>query len=531
MSITYDPMTGEPIETPDAPENTVSDAAESVANTVAEETAAVVNEAATDASAYANNVAGETVTGYGGYNAQPNPAGPQPDVPRFDPMTGAPLGGGSQGTVPKPKKKIDPKIFIFGGVGLVLVAGLIILLLSSGGFSRRGKVESAVIKTMKVDSRLYKDTKNLVNILKGRNYSVTVSADVGRMGSGSGAVVVNGKDKQVSANLDIQGVPEISVLAGIDSKTVKAEIPEISDYLFVYDYTAEKSGYITKQMDDEDIEALDAACKAIYDYSGGSDEYTEKILKLTRKYERKLKWDRADAKTFKVNDKKVKCKGYTTTIDKDFVLDYWDEFTDIALEEFEDVDDDLKKITGDSLEESLKEARDELKGMKDTDISFYIYRGALAAVEVDAGKNGEFAVKFKGGDFRAQNIEIDADGEEVLKIKGSKSKDKETYTLTAGHGDLEIEYNTKKGTLTLGMGNEEYEFDLKSSSGSFVFSADDMDIDGMDVDFTVDINNSGKIQKYTNSEVFSLGDADEDDFEDLTDSVDMSLINKLSMFF
>jgi hypothetical protein len=92
-------------------------------------------------------------------------------------------------------------------------------------------------------------------------------------------------------------------------------------------------------------------------------------------------------------------------------------------------------------------------------------------------------------------------------------------------------YNTKKGTIEIDTGSEDVEFDIKSTSKSFVISADEMDIEGEDVSFSLEINNSGKLQKYTNKDEFDLGTADKDDFEDLIDSFDMDKLGSLGYLF
>ncbi len=537
MSITYDPITGEPIETPGVPEVTeaageaadaVTEAAAGAAETVNE----TVSEAADAAAETASDVAGAVEDAADQAAAVTEEAADtvQDAVNEVVETTDG-SGGYSSPIPPEPAKSgFDPKWIIFGAIGLVAVAA-IVFILTQLVFSKRVRVEKAIAKTMNIDSQLYKDCKNLAGILKGKSYTFTADIDADSVGSASGTVVVDGKDKQIAVDADITGVPSFSVLAGIDDKSVKFEAPDFSDYLFVYNYNEDNDGYLSDMAGEDTVDSLNSACKLLYNYSSGSDEYSQKVAKLTRDYEKKLKWKTADTKTYKVNDKKVKCKGYVTTIDKDLALDYWDDFTDLYLDEFGELNDELKKLSATDLKDSLKDIRDEIKSMKETDITFYIYKGALAAIEVDAGKNGSASIKFKGGDFRAQNMEFEADGEEIFEIEGEKSKDKETYTITAGRDEVEIIYNTKKGTIEIDTGSEDVEFDIKSTSKSFVISADEMDIEGEDVSFSLEINNSGKLQKYTNKDEFDLGTADKDDFEDLIDSFDMDKLGSLGYLF
>jgi len=552
-------MTGEPIETPDVPEvtevtgdavdavtETAGEAAASVAETAenaaqaAQDAAVQVSEgvdSAVDAAQDAVQNAAETVGESANYASAPTPSVER----RFDPMTGEPIDPNKAYVSPVPpeptKSGFNPKFVIFGVIGLAIIAA-IVAVLSLFVFSKRVKVERAVAKTMSIDSALYKDCKNLSDILKNDKYSAAVTFDGGKtLGSASGTIRVDGKDKQIALDAEISQIPEFSILAGIDKESVKLEVPEFSDYLFVYNYTEDKSGYLVKMAGDETIDALDAFCGVLYNASASSDDYVVKVAKLTRDYEKKLKWKNAEARKLEVNDKKIKCKGYKTTIDKDMAIDFWDEFSELYLDEYEEYNSQLKKLTGTNLKDTLKDIKTELKSMPDIDITFYIYKGQLACINVDAGKKGgELDVFFKGGDFRAQNILIEADGDEVFELKGSKSKEKENYTMAVdGEDVLELTYNTKNGTLELevndGYDSVELECEIKSSDKQFTLTADELDLDGMDMDFSVDITKSVKMEKYTNDEEFDLGEADEDDFTDLIKSLDYDDLGSLAYLF
>ena len=532
MSISYDPATGEPIETPEESKTEeVKDAAEEVKE-AAEDAAEAVKETAEDAADAAKETAenaAENVQAAAENVAEEVKETAQEAVATVqDAVGGDPSEAKSGG--------FDPKYIIFGVLGVAIIAA-IIFVLSTFVFSKRVKVEKAIAKTMDIDSQLYKDGRNLYKILTGKSYTVNGSLDTDEYGSASATFSVDGKDKQVAVKAEIEDMPEFTVLAGIDDKSIKAEIPEFADYLFVYNYNEDNDdGYLAEMIGDDGVESLNSACKVIYNYSAGSDEYTAKVAKLTREYEKKLKWEKAEAETFKVNDKKVKCKGYKTTIEKDLALDYWEDFTDLYLEEFADLNKELKKMGGEDLESAFKEVKSEIKSMKDMDITFYIYKGALAAVDFDAGKNDQMTILFKGGDYRAQNIVVESDDEEILELKGSKSKEKETYSLSAGGEDLfDLTYNTKKGVLTVEYedywDSYEYDFNISSSAGKFTLSAEDMDIEGEEVTLTLEINDSGKIEKYTNKDEFNIGTADEDDFEDLIDSIDMDELGDLAYMF
>ena len=204
---------------------------------------------------------------------------------------------------------------------------------------------------------------------------------------------------------------------------------------------------------------------------------------------------------------------------------------EIYKDEFEDTLKDMEDMTGESIDDSFKEVRNELKRMPDMTVYFYIYKGKLAAIKGEGDKkSGEVEILFKGGDFRAQNIAVLADGDEVMAISGTNKKDKETYTIEVeGEEVCTIEYNYKKGTLSFEYeyyyDTFELEMDVKSSSNEVSFVVDDFDFDDeIEGSMSITFKKGAKTQKYTNTDEFDIGNADESDFEDLMESFDQDLL-------
>ena len=366
---------------------------------------------------------------------------------------------------------------------------------------------------------------------KKKIFPTDFSADLDDYGEFSGSIIIDGKDKQIVGNIDSDMVPEMSLKAGIDSKKVKVEVPELCDYLFVYDYTADNDGYITEMLGDDELASLNSSLKMIYDVSSNNADLEAKHKKCMNKHFKELKFENADKEYYKIDGKKVDCKGYSVEVDSDFYLDLYDDIVEIYKEEFEDTLKDMEEMTGESLDDSFKEVRNELKQMPDMTVYFYIYKGKLAAIKGEGDKkSGEIEIQFKGGDFRAQNISVLADGDEVMALSGTNKKDKETYTLEVDGDEVcTIEYNYKKGKLTFEYDyyydSFELEMDVKSSSNEVSFVVDDFDYDDeVEGSMNFTIKKGAKIQKYSNTDEFDIGNADESDFEDLMESFDQDLL-------
>ena len=539
MSITYDPMTGEPIETPDEEVKEVAAEATAAAEEVKEE----VKEEAKEVEETAVEAVETTEAAVSEGN-------------NFDPMTGEPVttpasqpAGGNDAPVKsdyspipaEPTNDDNPKFKLIGIAAIALICVALILAIIFGGLisSKKDKVKKAIKSTFTVETGLTKVAKDLSGILNSQDYTVEFDADLDDLGNISGQSIVAGKEKQVIVDLDIDEIPSMSAKIGIDSKQVKAEIPEICDKLFVYDYTADKDGMITDYVDEDELKSLDASLKMIYDgYNSDTDELQKELTKCMNKHLKELEFENADKKSYKIDGKKVECKGYSVEIDKDFCLDLWDDITDIYVDEYKDKFEGLEEVSGESLEDSFKEARNELKSMPDMTVYFYIYKGKLASIKAEGDKkSGEIEILFKGGDYRAQNISVEADGEEVFALTGSTKKDKEIYGIEIdGEEVCTVEYNTKKGSLAISYDyyydEFELEMDIDSSSSEVSFEIKDFDFDD-DVSGSMNFKfkKGAKIEKYTNTDEFDVGEASQSDFMDLIESFDSDVLEEFGGLF
>lgn len=570
MGIKYDPMTGEPIETPDENEivstnEAVTDVSENTNDVVSSEnvieaTEEIINSEKEENTVNTSENTVENVSDISSENINDVPADSNAADTvetttevnttseetnsntgnNFDPFTGEPIVKEEPViNIENVKKGMDPKKLLIPVLAIVAIIALLAIIVFSGLFStNKQKVERAIIKTAKVESKLLQDLNDVASILNSENFTTSYSVDAGKLGDVEGFVAISDKAKQVYVDSDIEGVVPFSVLAEIDNTSIKAEIPKISDYIFVYNYKDEKDGYLVDELGEETIDQLDKIISFVAENKKSNNEFVQKIVKLNKEYSKQLKFEKAESKSLKVDGKKVDCKGYSVEIENDLMVDYFSDFLDIYIEEVENSMDELAEIADiDSLTDELKDAKKQLKDIPDIEITFYIYKKALAGIHFDAGKrNNDLDIYFRGGDFRAQNIVIESDGEEVLSIKCSKKNDKETYKIKAEDNSFEITYNTKKGDIVVtvddGRREEEYELNLSTKDGITTITFDEIEIPYVgSFDVEVSIQKGAKLSKFTNTETFDIGNADKHDFIDLVDEFDKDFTDEMSNLF
>ena len=202
------------------------------------------------------------------------------------------------------------------------------------------------------------------------------------------------------------------------------------------------------------------------------------------------------------------------------------------MDTYEDRFEAVEDVAGESMEKSFRQVRDELKSMPDMTLYFYIYKGQLAAVRVEGDKKmDEIEILFKGGDYRAQNISVEVDGDEKIALSGSRKNDKETYELEIeGKDVMSVEYNSKKGKLYIDYDYDhdkfELEMNVEMSTNEVKFSIDDFDADDeVSGSMSYTFKKGAKIQKFTNTEEFDVGNATKNDFMDLIQSFDLGTLS------
>ena len=184
---------------------------------------------------------------------------------------------------------------------------------------------------------------------------------------------------------------------------------------------------------------------------------------------------------------------------------------------FGEINEDLL----DAYEDAMSDA---FHGMPDVEVTVYIYKDMLAAVILDVDGD-EIEIFFEGGEYRTQNVIVDADGHTIFEIIGETDGSVEEYEFElAGRKIFSVEYDEKSGELVMeenytGL-NISVEATLtgKANELSFVLESFDMDYYDIDCDFQIILQKGASMQNIKGEE-FDLGAADEDDMEDLLEDL------------
>lgn len=184
---------------------------------------------------------------------------------QFDPMTGAPV-------TQKPKSKVPVIVGAVAGV-IVLVFLLVFGGIKSGLFlGKSGKVLLAANNTLKKMPHFVETLEPMLGLVEDE-FTVEFSAKADGVKIG-GSFINASKQKQVTAKLEYGG-ESIEGLAGVDSDSLKFQVPDLSKKLFVYNYKKENTGYIVDLIGDEYIDTLNSSLEQLVSGSKDTEQGTE----------------------------------------------------------------------------------------------------------------------------------------------------------------------------------------------------------------------------------------------------------------
>ncbi|MDE6918148.1 MAG: hypothetical protein K2P39_15295, partial [Lachnospiraceae bacterium] len=462
----------------------------------------------------------------------------------FDPMTGQPIQNSSGTNRKRAGIKIGKPVII-GGLAAVVAVVLIIVAVTSGLFAgKAGKVMMAAANTFKDRPHIVKALENAAYLLGQNKYTVAFSGEGGGVEL-DGELRNSGKEKQVFVQAKEIGGSRIEMTAGIDSKNVKFQVPQLSNYVFVYDYSKDHTGYLVEAMGEDSAEQLNFMLNYLMnDAEKNAKKMSAEIIKILNAEIKKVQFVNADKKTFTVDDKEVNCKGYTAIITSDNILHVSEQILDLMkkesyslVEAVSSADFGMEEIStsdlDDMYEEMADELRDEMEYVDDIEVSFYLYKNKLAGIVIAVPEMDEkVEICFEGGDYRAQNILFKGD-DIRLRLTGTDNGSKESfdfkarsegsgwedigsleYNYESGKFSLDVEYMTINGKLT--SSKSEVNFKLSDIGSSFYRVSPELD---------VTIRNGAKIEKYSDK-VFDLGEADEDECMDLLTDIEDKLYDK-----
>lgn len=533
----FDPMTGEPINNDTAApvENTVPvENAAPVENTVpVENVAPVENTASVENTAPVNETADaptEVLT-----NNAANAAQQQPTM-GFDPMTGQPMGFDSMTGQPIGGQTKKKKGFFKSTAGKAVLALVIVAVIACGGVAfafSSGILGSDSDKVLKAIKNTLNDKGELTqafeigDIAKSNEYTMGFSVESD--GVSVDASYLSGKQgKQMNGSINAYSA-DIDFALNLTKDKLQVQIPYISDKIFTYNYTGDNTGYLMKELDSDEVEALNKLIEYCYN-SSYNDEAVEKLKDAVADEYKTLEFESVKEEKFEVDGKERSCKGYETVITKENIENLIDAYEEATSENLSDIEELMTELdstyTVGSYTEAFDEVRDALEEMPDVAVTFYLYANKLACIELQPKGDEAIQIQFLGGDRRAQNMRVvDEDGNVGFEIVGEKDGSNEIMELiTDDETVLSLEYDSKSGAF--GIYSEEFNISgtIESDKDGLTITIDEVSDEYDDYDFegTFSLKKGADFEELDGDE-FDIGNASEDEVMDLMYEISDSL--------
>lgn len=461
--------------------------------------------------------------------------------------TAASAAGAVQGAVSDviaaPKKSKTPIIIAavvicaLIGVGAAYAAGL---------FTKPAdQVMQAIDKTF-VGDDLTAVVTDISDLTADGTYTMDVDFDYSDEYSGSmSADLVYSQDRaakeqSLSGTIDFMGY-SFTVGEYLNDSVMELAVPELlGDQSLSYPYTTAKSGYLVDMMGQDTLDQLDASLKAMQsaitmDTSGGN----EKMKAAFKEDFKALTFKKAEAQEVEIDGSKVSCKGYTTTIDKDFMNKLIDDFENSyggeEFDEYMEAMDTLAGMTGqDTYSDSISNAREAVKDMKPVEVTFLLNKKKLAGIlfkeapeaeenttegggvaDADGNADAEPAgVLFHTSDIPWHDTELVGSGSSSRMVVTVEGKTETVKFSSDGTDALEFSYNAESGAFELSSGGESLEGTLAKSGDGYKF---DTSFDAGKI--TLDVKKGAKIDRPAKSFTLDLGTLTEEQYNQLMETV------------
>ena len=436
------------------------------------------------------------------------------------------------GQAPTDGNKVKKGLPIGAVIGIV--AAILVVIAGVAFFALKGtgaKVSLLTLANTSYDGSYLMDSIKEVGLKPGDDLSVSANVDVEELEFNLSFARNESKHTgSVYADVTYSGFT-LDFTGYIDEKKVKLASPVITDYLFVYDYSNKKNdGYFIELLEDEgiDVEDFNTMIAFLNDNTGLMKKYQEKTTEYYKDCLDSVEFEKTGAKdTFNVNGKDITCKEYKAVITSDTVTGWIEGYQDM-LESFIKENSDEIEVLEDIAEEELdlddafEDMLDEAEDMEDIEISVFAKGTTVAAIIIEYDDE-PLGIYFKGGDYLAQNVVIEFDGDEVLTIEGKTNGDVQTSVIESDEFTIEYSYNKKTGALTIESDDYDFEFEgkLTCKKGEISLSVDTLEIygDSLDVDtLVVTISNKPEIREPKGDE-FDIGNADEDELYDVVEEI------------
>ncbi len=461
---------------------------------------------------------------------------PEPAM-HFDPVSGEVVTG--MGNAPSinfmepPKKPEGNKNKLWIGVGIV-VAVLVVMVsaaaaaaVKSGAFvDNSGKVLLALGNTMAYRSHLAEDLAPFL-VLAGDDYTLGMEMEMPDENAKLEIEYRSGtSEKQLEGGIDIAYLPTIHFIAAVTPDEVKIHIPFLDKRIFTYNYTEEKTGYLTELFTEYELEELDAFFETLF-LEQKEESLGEILSAPILEWYQSFKLEKVAAKKFEVNGKERKCAGYQFTVVAEDMVELIEEMEDIVFRNYpeeiynpyEDFFDDMWYIFSE---------------MQDLDVTFYLYKNRVECIHVE-GAAEELDILFesdKKGNLYMEFVFMDETVMEIERNITDSVEECNIYGYDYDEFSLEMRYDFRSGDYTIDMEDDYDELSMKGNVQSNAKSAlvsmeitDDYDYGGeldflmsVELNFLISVEKGASMEALEGEEV-DLGNMSEDDWYDLLDDL------------
>jgi len=459
------------------------------------------------------------------------------------------------GTTPgngKSGKKLPVLIAVIVALIAAAVGCIVFLLVNSGVFAGNAneKVLAAFENTV-TPGELY-ETLKFTNLTEDGEYTVYADFNVEEFESYGTDYSGIGVEMAMSADVNngMYGIdghliyPDYNLdLSGeiyLDRTELVAAFPQLTDYMFVYNFMEEKTGYLVEAMAGEDftLEQIDGIFKFLTtrELKDRKAQRTEVLAKLD---ECLKQWEFKSGRSaeYEVNGEMRKCKGYTVTITEEMLLEIVNIFEGVYDEYYEEQMaqmEELAELLGDEFQmdeeevyppDQFDEIKSSLEGMPDVKTSVYVYDNQVAAVLMDDNDGSMVELYITGGDYALQNWKLAMkDGRDSYGIEktGSRSGDVEHGELVIENEDAMIKWDYNKtsgaigGEISVEGADLSFEGSVNNTGNDFEFVFDRLAVssygDEIVLSGSVTVSDTATILKPSYTE-FDLGNADRDEWE------------------
>lgn len=427
---------------------------------------------------------------------------------KFDPETGeliqetqetetVPYQDGEQvlySPMMEPKKKKSKIGFIIAGAVLVLLvasAAVAFAGMKSGLFlNPNQKIAKAVGNTFSEGNPLLQEiqAENLLKAGQSGEYTSDIVLNVEEAGSLDLSCAIAKEEVQVSGNLKIEQQPDVEFYSSVDRTTLELLIPMLDDRVIVYDYQKpDRGGAIEQVISTQELDEIDSTLKTFFTQKQDNEAAKKMSSAFVEQYQN-MKFTKVDKEEFQIDGKDKKCTGYQTILTEETV----NSFLDILDDAMGGVTDPNQLNQLSEYADSIAQLRDEIENMENITVTVYLQDMKLAAVTVREDEFNYIEVKFKGGDYRTQDMEFTycGSGEMVGCELVEKTKDNTiTYDLTVMSDNVTLNianltYDTENGdykaVIDAGDTTGEVSGNLNIDSDSLTLMVNNCEINGED---------------------------------------------------